>query len=101
VRIAEVRQSRFYRLSYIVPARAARYAAAKLLGPTTFHYTRLKPNYQQYWVRDSDAINSMDPYEMRLWFESRGDRCETWPAGGIFGSAEALVIQVGSSPVHI
>ncbi len=47
--------------------------------PTCFRYGRLAPNYEHYWMSDSDAVNSMDPFEAILWFESRGDRCLTYP----------------------
>jgi SAM-dependent methyltransferase len=45
------------------------------LGPTKLRYERLKPNYEEYWGPDSDAINSIDSYEGALWFLSRGDEC--------------------------
>lgn len=38
-----------------------------------FRYNRLDPDYEHYWDADSDAVNSMDPYEAILWFTSRGD----------------------------
>ena len=44
-------------------------------GPSRFHYSLLEPNYQQYWVADSDAVNDLDYYEALLWFTSRGDEC--------------------------
>lgn len=43
-------------------------------GPSRFHFTRLTPNYDQYWVADSDATTSFSYYELYLWFSSRGDR---------------------------
>jgi SAM-dependent methyltransferase len=65
-----------------LPARAVRWAGAKLGdGPTAFHYRMLVPNYQQYWMPDSDALNSMDPYEAYLWFTSRGDECLSCAGG--------------------
>lgn len=45
--------------------------------PMRFHYHRLRPNFQIYWEPDSDAVNSLDFYEMALWFRSRGDECLT------------------------
>ena len=44
-------------------------------GPTSLHYRRLTPNYDHYWMPDSDAVNSLDRYEIALWFLSRGDEC--------------------------
>ena len=60
--------------------------AALTGGPTTLHYTRLTPNYKEYWEPDSDAVNSLDRYETMLWFQSRGDECLNCEgiAGSIF-----------------
>ena len=41
--------------------------------PTTLRYHRRTPNFETYWEPDSDAVNSLDNYEMALWFGSRGD----------------------------
>ena len=38
-------------------------------------YKKLKPNYEVYWHSDSDACNSMDPFDVILWFKSRGFVC--------------------------
>ena len=58
----------------IVPNRIVRHVAS-YFGPTKLRYRRLIPNYEKYWVPDSDAVNSMDRYEAMLWFLSRGDEC--------------------------
>jgi len=58
----------------ILPVRLSRKIMARL-GPTTLRYKRLKPNYEQYWMADSDAVNSIDSYEGALWFLTRGDEC--------------------------
>jgi SAM-dependent methyltransferase len=44
-------------------------------GPTRLRYTRIEPNYEKYWMADSDAINRLTRDEMGLWFRSRGDEC--------------------------
>ena len=44
-------------------------------------YHRLKPNYEQYWMPDSDAVASLDQLETVLWFRRQGDEClepRTW-----------------------
>lgn len=43
--------------------------------PARLHYRSITPNYDHYWMPDSDAINRLDRYEMSLWFTSRGDEC--------------------------
>ena len=69
-----LRESVAFRAVYVFPIRLWRVAASLAGGaPTAFRYTRLTPNYEQYWAADSDAVNSMDPYEAILWFTSRGD----------------------------
>lgn len=69
-----VRNSIAFRSSYIFPRRVARLGAWKATGrPLNFRCGTLKPNYEKFWVSDSDAVNSMDPYEAILWFRSRGD----------------------------
>lgn len=77
-----IRNSSLFRAITIVPNRLIRSLAFQLGGPTRLHYRRLTPNYEIYWVPDSDAVNSLDRYETILWFRSRGDEClssrDTW-----------------------
>jgi SAM-dependent methyltransferase len=40
---------------------------------------KLKPNYEKLWTSDSDACNSIDPYDSILWFESHGLKCLNYP----------------------
>lgn len=92
-----LRNSPLFQFTYILPIRTLRYVGAAIgRGPTAFHYTRLRPNYDTYWQPDSDAVNSMDPYEVVLWFESRGDRCLSCSGGSrnITSAPQILVIQV-------
>jgi SAM-dependent methyltransferase len=71
-------------------------------GPTQFHYTRLEPNYTTYWQPDSDAVNSLDRYEMLIWFLSRGDECLNCDQGGIHTPSEdpRLIIRVHKGTQH-
>jgi ubiquinone/menaquinone biosynthesis C-methylase UbiE len=79
-----VRDSILFRATYLVPRRTIR--LGKFLSSrkaVSFKYEELVPNYDHYWMSDSDAINSMDPFDAILWFVSRGDDClnyPTWPA---------------------
>ena len=57
-----------------LPVRAIRHIAP-LFGPTRLRYKSLTPNFEKYWMQDSDAINSIDSHEALLWFTSRGDAC--------------------------
>jgi SAM-dependent methyltransferase len=65
-----------YQGASLIPTRFVRRMQARWSDkPTRFHYHLLHPNYEQYWVADSDAVNGLDYYEMLLWFTSRGDEC--------------------------
>jgi hypothetical protein len=79
-----LRSSLPYKTVATIPSRIIRNLAYQLGGPTRLHYRRLAPNYETYWVPDSDAVNSIDRYEMMLWFKSRGDECLN--CAGISGS---------------
>jgi SAM-dependent methyltransferase len=71
-----LRNSVLFRSIYVFPRRLFRtiqFVFRK--NPVPFKYKKLKPNYDYFCVSDSDALNSMDPYDAILWFISRGDTC--------------------------
>ena len=84
-----------YRYLSIIPVRMVRTFTSSI-GPTKLRYTRLTPNYEEYWTNDSDAINSIDIHEAALWFVTRGDECLncqeysvlTWPVD------EPLIVRI-------
>ncbi len=78
-----LRSSQLFRVMSLVPNRIVRNFVAGL-GPTRLRYRRLKPNYEKYWVRDSDAVNSIDSHEAMLWFLSRGDECLNCEGASVF-----------------
>lgn len=41
-------------------------------------YKKLKANYEVYWQSDSDACNSIDPFDVVLWFRSRNFICHDY-----------------------
>lgn len=69
-----LRSSSVFRIMTALPIRIVRTFVARY-GPTRLRYRRLTPNYEKYWVADSDAVNSIDSHEAMLWFLSRGDEC--------------------------
>lgn len=96
---AHIVDSWLFRRLYAQQIRALRSIGARLgAGPSRLHFVRLTPNYDQYWMADSDATTSFSYHELYLWFATRGDRCLNCPsearivAGGF--SADYLVIQV-------
>lgn len=43
--------------------------------PARLRFRKLHPNYGKYWQSDSDACQSLDPFDVVLWFRSRGFIC--------------------------
>ena len=90
-----LRSAPAFRIASLLPIRAVRTLAARF-GPTGLRYRRLTPNYEQYWVSDSDAVNSIDRHEAKLWFLSRGDECLNCD-GDLLDSSGPLIIRVHKS----
>ena len=102
-----IRTSRWYALLHSRQVRLLRTLATALRGlrgkPSRLRFTRLTPNYGEYWVTDSDAVVSLDFFEMFLWFTSRGDTCPGAPSRNamVFGGPgqwpEFLVVRVNKA----
>jgi SAM-dependent methyltransferase len=90
-----LRSSAPFRTMTFVPNRLLRSFVAQF-GPTRLRYRRMTPNYEKYWVADSDAVNSIDSYEALLWFLSRGDECLNCDDTSIFfpAASKPLIIRV-------
>jgi SAM-dependent methyltransferase len=56
-----------------LPGRLARRARWSLRpGPTSLRFERLRPDYETFWMSDSDAASRLDAHEACLFFHSRG-----------------------------
>ena len=76
-----IQESKLFQATHVFPTRFSRWAAWKAHGrPTAFRYRPIQANYKEYWMPDSDAVNSMDVFEAYLWFRSRGDQCLNCPS---------------------
>jgi SAM-dependent methyltransferase/GT2 family glycosyltransferase len=92
-----LRESVAFRALGIAPRRLARWAGFMLRRqPVRFHSRRLTPCYTEYRVVDADALHSMDPFDVILWFRSRGDRVLSHPGWG-----QALAIRSGALAVEV
>jgi hypothetical protein len=90
-------ESTLFKAAYFFPSRLIRESYGKVSGaPTRLHYQPLNPNYKQYWMGDSDAINSLDYFETMLWFTSRGDECVNCGLHPVWEN-KALIIRVHKS----
>jgi SAM-dependent methyltransferase len=88
-----LRSSALFGVISLVPNRIVRNLVA-LFGPTRLRYHRLTPNYEKYWVVDSDAVNSIDSHEAMLWFRSRGDECLNCEEPSVLMGFTPLIIRV-------
>jgi SAM-dependent methyltransferase len=80
--VAPVQRSLPYICLHRIPAHAIRSAWWRLSGaPMRLYYSKLDPLYDHYLGPDSDAVNSLDAFEVAMWFRSRGDECLNCVAG--------------------
>lgn len=80
-----IRRTLLFRSCSIFPLRLIRVLTyLKNRTPTTLYYRQLNPNYVQRWMPDSAAENSLDPFEVYMWYISRNAislNYPTWLAG--------------------
>ncbi len=75
-----IRDFRLFRIIKVLLKRTKGYLRFLLCKhPLKFRYKKLTPNYDHYWMSDSDACNSMDQFEAIVWFKSHGDNCLSHP----------------------
>ena len=71
-----LRNSLIVRASYVIPRRLGRLILFCLgVKPANLRYKKLSPNFEIFWTEDSDAANSLDPFDVIAWFSLRGDQC--------------------------
>lgn len=71
-----VRDTVWFRSLFVFPLRAVGWLKSHYInGPLPLRYKKLEANYEIFWMADSDACCSIDPYEAVLWFSSRGHDC--------------------------
>lgn len=74
------RRSVLYRSMKIFPLRAATALSHRLSQtPTQLKYRQLHPTYERRWMADSTAESSVEPFDVYMWFTSRGARCLNYP----------------------
>ena len=88
-----LRSSPPFKWMHLIPNRIVR-SLVSFVEPTKLRYHRLTPNYEKYWVPDSDAVNSIDYHEALLWFRSRGDECLNCEGASLFLQYMPLIIRV-------
>ncbi|GAB4549800.1 MAG: hypothetical protein Tsb0013_11250 [Phycisphaerales bacterium] len=74
-----LRNSVAWRAMGMFPRRVMRAMAARSGRPLPLKIRTLEANFEHFWMSDSDAVNSIDPYETMLWFVTRGDEILSHP----------------------
>ena len=71
-----LRNSLIFRAGYVIPRRLGRLISAWLgVKQADLKYKELAPNLEIFWMEDSDAVNSLDPFDVIAWFAWKGDQC--------------------------
>jgi SAM-dependent methyltransferase len=62
----------------------------------TLRYQKLPADYETFWMVDSDACSSIDPFDAIQWFQSRGDEVVSHPTwrSAFLSRSEHLVVRV-------
>ena len=92
-----IRESLPFRAAALLPVRVARWLRTLIAkGPFSLPFRRLPANYDKFWMVDSDAAVSLDPFDAILWFWSRGDEVlmhRTWWSA-FCSRSEPLIIRI-------
>lgn len=68
-----IRQNLLVKALGTLPGRVVRRSAwARAPHPTELRFERLQPDYETFWLSDSDAASRIDSHEGALFFHSRG-----------------------------
>jgi hypothetical protein len=91
-----IRAAVWFRALRIMPKRLWRvlgYCANSV--PSRLNYGKLNPNINEHIGPDSSAESSIDPFEVWLWYRSRGAICLNYPTllAGYFIRTGALTFQ--------
>ncbi|GAB5442266.1 MAG: hypothetical protein Fues2KO_26150 [Fuerstiella sp.] len=92
-----VRDSLWFRAVQKLPVRLLRSLRFDHAKPIALKFRRLDPDYSRFWMADSDACCSLDPFDVIQWFRSRGDEVVSHPswASAMLSRSEALIVRIG------
>ena len=91
-----VRESVVFRAAYTLPIRFWRCLKAVFVKRRPLVFRKLKADYTHFWMADSDACTSIDPFDTILWFRDRGDEVlshTTWRSA-FLSRSEPLVVRI-------
>jgi SAM-dependent methyltransferase len=77
-----LRENILFRLLHVMPTRLF-YLIKYILNKDNFKgnliYRKIEPNYEKFWMSDSDACNNIDPFIAILYFKANGFHIVNYP----------------------
>jgi len=91
-----IRESLVFRAAHTLPVRVWRQMKHLFVKPSSLFFQRLKADYSHFWMADSDACTSIDPFDAILWFLDRGDEVLSHPTwiSAFLSRSEPLVVRI-------
>jgi SAM-dependent methyltransferase len=91
-----IRESVVFRAAHTLPVRVWRCLTGIFLKRKSLVFRKLKANYSHFWMADSDACTSIDPFDAILWFRNRGDAVLSHPTwiSAFLSRSEPLVVRI-------
>ena len=91
-----IRDSLLFRAIFALPRRLLRSFVGLFTRTERLKFKRLPADYSTFWMVDSDACSSIDPFDAIQWFRSRGDLVLSHPRwrDAFLSRSEPLVVQV-------
>ena len=91
-----VRDSLVFRGAFALPRRLLRSFGGLFRKTERLKFTKLPADYSTFWMVDSDACSSIDPFDAIQWFQSQGDCVLSHPRwrDALLSRSEPLIVRV-------
>jgi SAM-dependent methyltransferase len=98
-----LRDSLIIRGMQALPRRLWRSVKTLFRLPQTLVFTKLNADYDTFWMVDSDACSSIDPFDAIQWFRAQNDEVlshRTWTAA-FLSRSEPLIVKINKPSVGL
>ncbi|MFV0444360.1 MAG: class I SAM-dependent methyltransferase [Planctomycetaceae bacterium] len=96
-----IRNSLLLRAASVLPRRLLRgcFGWGRQDGSRPLPFAKLEPNYETFWMVDSDAAVSLDSFDVIQWFRQQGDDVLSHPTfrSAVLSRSEPVIIRVHKS----
>lgn len=91
-----VRDSLWFRAALALPRRLVRSGIGLVKRTERLRFRKLPADYSTFWMVDSDACSSIDPFDAIQWFRSQGDLVLSHPRwrDAFLSRSEPLIVKV-------